>query len=425
MKKNVLVFPCGSEIGLEVNRALANSTHFNLYGSNSVHDHGKFVFKNYIEELLNMEDSNFIEELNKIIDLYRIDFIIPAHDTAILTMAENQSEIKAVVITSFANTCKICRSKGETYELFKDLIPTPYVYNLQEQMNFPVFLKPDIGQGSKGTYMVDSREDLEFYFQKDNTLLVLEYLPGKEYTIDCFTDKDGHLLFAEGRVRNRISNGISVNSSQVKNEQFQKMAQIINRTLSFRGVWFFQVKERADGEMVLMEISPRIAGTMALFRISGVNFVLLSLFDRMGYNVNVMQNDFEVEIDRALIARFTLNIDYDYVYVDFDDTLIVSNSVNTNLINFLYQAKNDDKKIVLITKHRFNLQETFNTFAISNLLFHEIIQIQPSARKTDYVKYKNSIYIDDSFEERRDILETLNIPSFGLDAVESLLCWKT
>ena len=46
--KNVLVFPCGSEIGLEVNRALANSTHFKLYGGNSVDDHGKFVYKNYI-----------------------------------------------------------------------------------------------------------------------------------------------------------------------------------------------------------------------------------------------------------------------------------------------------------------------------------------------------------------------------------------
>jgi hypothetical protein len=46
MKKNVLVFPCGSEIGLEVYRSLKHSIHFNLIGANSVDDHGRVVFVN-------------------------------------------------------------------------------------------------------------------------------------------------------------------------------------------------------------------------------------------------------------------------------------------------------------------------------------------------------------------------------------------
>lgn len=424
MKKNVLVFPCGSEIGLEVNRGLAHSTHFNLYGASSVDDHGKFVYKNYIAKQLDMDVPEFVSELNEIIELYQIDYIIPAHDTAVTTMAENQALIKAEVITSDTETCRICRSKGETYKLFEQLIPTPSVYQMTAPMDFPVFLKPDIGQGTKGTFTVSSREEVEFYAMKDDTLLAMEYLPGDEYTIDCFTNKEGKLLFAEGRIRNRISNGISVNSSQIKNEQFQKMAEIINNTLSFRGVWFFQVKERESGEMVLMEISPRIAGTMALYRNTGVNFILLSLFDRMGYDVTVLQNDFEIEIDRALFSRFNINIEYDYVYVDFDDTIIVDDSVNTTLIKFLYQAKNDNKKIILITKHLHNIQDKLSRFALSILLFDEIIQIQKSQKKHEFIKNQNSIFIDDSFEERKEIAEYLKIPVFGLDAIESLVCSK-
>ena len=424
MKKNVLVFPCGSEIGLEVNRGLAHSTHFNLYGASSVNDHGKFVYKNYIEKELDMDQPDFIAQLNEMIELYQIDFIIPAHDSAVTTLAENQPYIKAEVVTSASETCNLCRSKGETYKLFKKLIPTPTVYHLTDHMEFPVFLKPDIGQGTKGTFMVSSREEVEFYAMKDDSLLAMEYLPGEEYTIDCFTNYQGKLLFAEGRIRNRISNGISVNSSQVKNEQFQKIAEIINDTLSFRGVWFFQVKERADGEMVLMEISPRIAGTMALHRNTGVNFILLSLFDRMGFDVTVLQNDFNIEIDRALFSRFTIDIEYDYVYVDFDDTIIVDECVNTTLIKFLYQARNDHKKIILITKHLQNLQDKLRRFALSNLLFDEIIQIRKSENKHDFIKNKKSIFIDDSFEERKAIAAHLKIPVFGLDAIESLLCCK-
>ncbi|MET3115019.1 5-formaminoimidazole-4-carboxamide-1-beta-D-ribofuranosyl 5'-monophosphate synthetase [Pedobacter sp. CG_S7] len=425
MKRNVLVFPCGSEIGLEVNRALANSAHFNIYGVNSVDDHGKYVYKNYIEKFLCMEGDNFIDDLNEIILDHQIDFVVPAHDSANLIMAAHQNKIKAEVVTSIADTCNLCRSKGKTYQLFEKLIPTPYVYQTTEVMSFPVFLKPDSGQGSKGTFTAHSKEEVDFYLINEESLLALEYLPGKEYTIDCFTNKEGKLLFSEGRIRNRISNGISVNSKRIINEQFQKLAQIINHTLAFRGVWFFQVKERADGELVLMEISPRIAGTMALFRASGVNFILLSLFDRMGFDVSVVQNNFAIEIDRALFARYTIDIDYEYVYVDFDDTIIVNNNINTTLLMFLYQARNYDKKIVLITKHIYNIQETLNKFAISNFLFDEIIQIHQSAKKVDYIKNSNSIFIDDSFEERKAVLEGLRIPSFALDAVESLLCWKS
>lgn len=424
MKRNVLVYPCGSEVGLEINRALSYSTHFNLYGANNIDDHGKFVYSNYINIIACPEKDGFIEELNALIAEYKIDFVIPAHDSTIVFMAEHDALINAEIITSDPETCRLCRSKRNTYLKFDNIIPTPVVYQLRDAFQFPIFLKPDVGQGSRGTYIAHNQEEVDFHYNKDPTLLFLEYLPGKEYTIDCFTDKEGTLLFAEGRVRNRISNGISVNSWHVKNEQFQRIATLINQTLSFRGVWFFQVKERADGEMVLMEISPRIAGTMALFRAMGINFILLSLFDRMNYKVSVMHNNFGSEIDRALFARYHIDAQYNYVYVDFDDTIIVDNVVNTTLMKFLYQCLNEEKKIILITKHLYNILDTLNKFAISPLIFQEIIQLTSIEQKINFIKHSDAIFIDDSFEERKCVARAYQIPTFGLDAIESLLCWK-
>lgn len=422
--KNILVFPCGTEIGLEVNRALVDSKHFTLFGANSVNDHGKYVYKNYVAGLPFIDTSNFIEEINKIIELHNIDFIIPAHDSAVSKMVENQNIIDATVITSCAETCRICRSKRKTYKLFEKLIPTPKVYSVTDKMSFPVFLKPHVGQGSKGTYMVNTREEIDFYLQKDSTLLALEYLPGKEYTVDCFTDKNGRLLFAEGRERVRIYNGISVNSKPVNDTRFQEIAEIINRTLSFQGVWFYQVKEGTTGELVLMEIAPRIAGTMALFRASGVNFIQLSLFDRMGIEVSILHNKLDIEIDRALFARFSVKHDYDCVYIDFDDTIIVDNSVNTNIMKFLYQSRNMGKKIILLSKHKQDIKESLKKFTISDLLFNEIIVLEENEEKTDYITSMSSIFIDDSFAERKKVFDKLHIPVFALDTVESLLCWK-
>lgn len=424
MKKNILVFPCGSEIGLEVNRALANSIHFELFGANSVNDHGRFVYKNYIEGIPFVDSNEFITEINKIINLYKIDFIVPAHDSVVLKLAEFSHLINAEIVTSPLHTCKVTRSKFKTYNLFSNLISTPKVFDSNDNLIFPLFLKPDVGQGSKGTFKVKSIKEVNFYIEKDPTLLILEYLPGREYTIDCFTNREGKLLFSEGRERVRINNGISVNSKPCNNPEFKGIAEIINNTLPFQGVWFFQLKERDNGELVLMEIAPRIAGTMALFRAKGVNFIQLSLFDKLGFDVDIIMNNTDIEIDRALISRYSIKQRYNTLYIDLDDTIIVDGKVNPLIIRLLYEVKSKNKKIILITKHLFPIKETLSKFAISELLFDEIILLKKEEKKSSYITDLDSIFIDDSFAERKEVYDIHKIPVYSIDAIEALLDWK-
>jgi carbamoylphosphate synthase large subunit len=419
--KRILVFPCGSEIGLEIHRSLSNSKHFELFGGNTVDDHGKFVYTNYIPNIPFIDEDNFIESINGIIKENKIDFIIPAHDSVVLKMAKHQNEINSRVITSTHETCEICRSKLKTYKRFEGIINIPRIYETEDEINFPVFLKPEVGQGSKGTFKVYDKKNIEFYLGKDPTLLILEYLPGKEYTVDCFTDRSGNLLFSEGRERYRINNGISVNSKPVKDLRFKEIAEKINNTISFRGVWFFQVKERSSGDLVLMEIAPRIAGTMGLYRNMGINFTELSLFDAMNLDVDIILNNLDLEIDRALVSKFNLNYDYDTIYIDFDDTIIVNESVNLEAIKFIYQSKNLGKSINIITRHKKNLEESLSKFFISRSIFDQIFVIKDDESKSDYIKSKNSIFIDDSFRERKDVFEKSKIPVFGIDAIECLL----
>lgn len=243
-KKNVLVFPCGSEIALEINRALAHSSHFNIFGANSGNDHGRFVFKNYIDGVPYVYQENFIPILNQIIEKHQIDFIIPTHDEVIMKLAEDFTKIKAEIITSDIETCRICLSKKQTYEVLKDVIPTPKIYQNADEIEFPCFLKPDFGYGSKGAEKVKNREEYdyfcfkqknlmqhvsEYYYDSKNEILCLEYLPGKEYTIDCFSNSKGELLFAKGRERKRVKMGISVDSKHSNNPIFYELAQKINQ----------------------------------------------------------------------------------------------------------------------------------------------------------------------------------------------------
>lgn len=424
-KTKILIFPCGSEISLEVHRALADDIHFELYGASSLPDHGKFIFKNYIEGVPFVDKDNFIDEINKVCEKFNIDFIIPAHDSVVLKLAENRDKLRAKVITSPAETCRIARSKANTYKILDGIIPIPKTYKINDKdIKFPVFIKPDVGQGSKGAKKVNNIEELRAAYDKNNSIIISEYLPGKEYTVDCFTNHKGDLLFAKGRTRSRIMNGISVNSKPIENSKFYELAEKINSHIKFQGVWFFQVKERDNGELVLMEFAPRIAGTMGLYRGLGINFILLSLYDAMGIDVSIINNSFDIEIDRALFARYKTDLNYDYVYVDFDDTILTANKINTEVIKFLYQCQNENKKIILITKHSEDIYETLKVCHICKDLFYKILVLQKEQEKSNFIEYKNSIFIDDSYAEREKISRSLNIPVFSIDAIETLINYR-
>ena len=298
--KNILVFPCGSEIGLEIQRSLKFSTYFHLIGGSSVHDHGEYVYDDYIGDIPQIRDNNFITVLREKICNYKIDAVYPAMDSVISVLKKNEKELGCKVITSCYETTAICLSKRKTYEKIKGVVRVPYIYSTDSVIKYPIFAKPSVGYGAKGTKKILNKNDLmAFLADKNEDYLLLEYLPGREYTIDCFTDRHGCLQYATARQRNRIRNGISVNTSFVEQQEiFYSFAKRINEAISFRGAWFTQVKETESGELCLLEIAARFGGSSGLARPLGVNFAQLSLFDAFDYDVEILKNDFDVIMDR-------------------------------------------------------------------------------------------------------------------------------
>jgi len=425
MKKNVLVFPCGSEIGLEIHRSLKYSTHFALFGASTVDDHGKYVYESYIPGVPFVDDDRFLSELNNIIEKYGIDFIVPAHDSVVLKLAEAKAtgKINVRVVTSPYKTCKIARSKSDTYRTLKNVVNVPKMFESVTNVgvkDFPVFLKPDVGQGSKGVHIANDRSSLELIVAKNPDLLILEMLPGDEYTVDCFTDRRGNLIFWEGRKRERTFGGISIGSSTVQDMDFGSMAQKINETLSFRGAWFFQVKLSKHQEPALLEIAPRIAGTSGLVRCRGVNLTLLSLFDAMDIDIEIMQQNSVISVDRALESKYKSTLHYEHVYIDFDDLVISNGKVNTQVISFLYQCINQGVSLHLITRHREDITKTLKQYKLTTV-FDSLTWLKAGEHKSDYIKEKDAIFIDDSFIERKDVAENCRIPVFDAHMIESLI----
>jgi hypothetical protein len=169
-----------------------------------------------------------------------------------------------------------------------------------------------------------------------------------------------------------------------------------------------------------LEVASRLGGSSALFRGKGVNFALLSVFDAFDIDVQIDVNTYDIELDRALDNKFKISIDYSTIYVDFDDCLIVHNKINKELITFLFQAVNDDKKIVLITKHEGDLKLALNKYRLDSI-FDKVIHLSKEDEKYKYIHDKCGIFIDDSFAERKKIKEKLGIAVFSTDMIECLI----
>lgn len=421
---NILIFPGGTEIGLEIQRSLRYCKEIRLFSAASnVSNHAPYAFNNHFK-IASISDPTWVDDINRIIEQHSIDAIYPANDLIIDAICEQRDNLVAPTIMPSNEVVRLIRSKSNTYKKFCHLIPTPKEYKAPQIDDFPLFLKPDDGYGAQKTFFCPSIDSYNEYINQYPELLAFENLPGDEYTVDCFSNQQGELLFCQARKRERIRMGTTMDGSLADDNVMnicQDYASRISSLINITGAWFFQIKRAADNSFKLLEIEPRIAGTMSLNRVRGVNFPLLSILNFFNLDVGILYNHGPQTIDRRLASSYKMELDYSTVYVDLDDTLVIHGKINTQLIQFLYQAINTGKRIILISKNlESDKDAVLRRYRFSHL-FDEIHWLTESESKSDYMSCTDAIFIDDSYSQRSEVAKNVGIPTFDPSMVECLI----
>jgi hypothetical protein len=418
----ILVFPFGTEIANEVVHALANNKTFELVLASSDQDVIDAFSEIRVHLLPFVSDAAFVAACAALIEDEHIDFVVPAHDDVALLFSRMPLPAGCRALGQSAEVNDIVRFKDRTYIALDGKVPAPRVFLPGETLRFPVFAKPSRGQGSKGVRRLDGDEDYAAFFREHAVAdyVVAEYLPGAEFTVDCFST-DGELRFSGPRTREQTLNGISVRSRPVPagtdKDSLDAMARSISSTLGMHGLWFFQARMAASGEPKLLEVGARVSGTMMVNRVRGVNFVELALYQALGYPVSVRAQDFAPCVTRSLQPRFHHSIEFKDLYIDFDDTLLLDGCrINTEVMALVFSAKNEGHRVCLITRNRNNkLASTLNRFGISSV-FDDIHHLADGESKASYMK-AGDLLVDDSFAEREQALDAGSY-AIGLDAVQ-------
>jgi len=234
------------------------------------------------------DSEDLLPTLLKICHAERVDIIIPIFEPELLILSENREFLQDVkILLPSKEAVRLCLDKEQTLHFFsRNDIPTCKVYN-QEEIGcniFPAFLKPKIGNSSRGTMVLHNRDELRTHYSPEKNLLC-EFLQGEEFTIDIYCQKQGVITCLLARKRLEITDGMAVRAETYQDSRLSDYCEKIMALLEYEGVCCIQCIY--DKDYRFFEINPRFGGSSNLTLEAGYNIPLYVLDDFYGHDIKL------------------------------------------------------------------------------------------------------------------------------------------
>ncbi len=295
----VLVFPTCSEPGLEIVRGLIDQPGLEVVGGSSLpptRDPSSLILRDHTT-LPWLGTGEFQDALTNLLRDRSIHVVFPATDNLIAALSRTDLG-DVVLVAPRPEVAEICMSKWKTYERLQAVVPVPQVYRGDHDVEFPAYAKPAAEAGMRGHMQVDDPEDLSIARTRD--LIITEFLPGEEYEVNCLSDLQGRLLYANIRRLGRRVAGHVLDSQSVEDEHVTRYVEAIAAELGIEGPWFAQFKRNREDHPVLIEVNARIGGGSGLNRFCGVNLPLLAVKLFTGQSIPEPVLRRQAEVTRSL-----------------------------------------------------------------------------------------------------------------------------
>lgn len=254
-------------------------------------------------------DGNFIPKILEICKKENIKLLIPTRDRELLLFAENKNKFDEQgiqVMVSSPATIQVCNDKYKFYQfLKKNNISTPETF-LPEQIGFlplqyPLLVKSRYGSGSKNVFKVKNEKELRFFVDYVSEPIIQEFVEGKEYTVDLFSDFNGRVITVVPRERIETFCGESYKGKTMKDNLIIASAKNFAEKLETIGHITLQFIKNENG-IKFIEVNPRFGGGAMLGIKSGQNTPLLLIKLVLGKKIEPQIGKFEEDL---IMLRYT------------------------------------------------------------------------------------------------------------------------
>ncbi len=268
------------------------------------------------------QDKNFIEQLLSICERRIIHVVLPLVTKELIPLAQNKrkfEEQETKVLVSDVDSLEVANNKSRLYQFLEwrgiEVPKYKVVENIdqfklaiEESMASQkrVCFKPSVSNGSRGFRVIANdidEHDLLFNEKPNSTyislgdamrilsskpfpeLLVAEYLPGDEYSVDCLADH-GEVKLIVPRLRTKMINGVSVEGEFVDDKNIIAYCSQIIKELRLHGNIGIQVKRSSEERSLVIEINPRVQGTIVAGLGAGINLPVLAIKQELGLPIS-------------------------------------------------------------------------------------------------------------------------------------------
>ena len=194
----------------------------------------------------------------------KINLIFSCRDEDLVFLSKFKYKLKSIgtiAMVAEYGAIKICNDKKLFNEFcMENDFNIPKVYESHTNINYPVFLKPQMGKGSLNTFKVKNKKMLDFVLDNfEEDLIIQKYIDKKEYTIDLFSDFDGRVISVVPRERVLTVGGESYIGKTFKNDLIINESVRLSECLSLIGHNTLQCFfDGVDVEWI--EVNPRFGG---------------------------------------------------------------------------------------------------------------------------------------------------------------------
>ena len=264
-------------------------------------------------------DEGYLDAVLAICEKEKIDVVMPLVTRELLKYAQNRAlfaergivlsvdEYEILrIINNKANLLMKMRELGMETPEFRVVETADELEKAVYELGYPnnaVCVKGAEGNGSRGVRIIDPNKSLyDLFFNEKPTsmyisfrelmgvirekesiprMLVMEYLPGKEYGVDALCDR-GRVLYMAGRYNYAVNSSIPQGCILENREEPFAVAREIIEKLGISGNINFDFIYDKNGKPRLIEINPRLSATIASYAPAGVNFPYLRIKQLLG-----------------------------------------------------------------------------------------------------------------------------------------------
>lgn len=239
------------------------------------------------------------EALKAELEKYHYDMVIPMNDDIAIQLSKHKKELEAFTtpIVEDWDTFQFACDKLKTMQVCMDNnIPCPKTFTSLDDflfseatVSYPLVVKPRTGCAAVGFHTSDTKEDVVNYFtkaeKKYGPMLIQEYIPQTDlqYKCEMYVDREGTLKASCVFAKNRwypVEGGSSTLNTTVNRPDIEATCKQLLEKIGWKGYADIDlIQDPRDGIAKVMEINPRITGSVKICYAAGVNFSKLILQD--------------------------------------------------------------------------------------------------------------------------------------------------